>query len=195
MACSAVHLVILSDTINALKPPEGKPRGTPQAPVPRIADTTIFPYPDRFGKAGPPTEIACPGVTKMPNPYRQQQTKVAPTLHGSSVTYRIKPDRRNARTHSKGQVTRRGELVRDSFLGSGTLTACMRLRSRPGSTRSTSLCGRRRTPGWAACTGAHTSCCRFTRRDARARQQCRARASWPLAIERLDLSGRLIARL
>ena len=41
------------------------------------------------------------------------------------VTYRIKP-RRNARTHSKGQVTRRGELVRDSFLGSGTLTASER---------------------------------------------------------------------
>jgi DNA modification methylase len=61
----------------------------------------------------------------MANPDRQQQTKVAPTLHGSSVTYRIKP-RRNARTHSKGQVTRRGELVRDSFLGSGTLTASER---------------------------------------------------------------------
>ena len=56
----------------------------------------------------------------MPNPDRQQQTEVAPTLHGLSVTYRIKPDPRNARTHSKGQVTRRGELVRDSFLGSGT---------------------------------------------------------------------------
>ena len=64
----------------------------------------------------------------MPNPDRQQQTEVAPTLHGLSVTYRtIKPDPRNARTHSKGQVTRRGELVRDSFLGSGTtLTASER---------------------------------------------------------------------
>jgi len=41
-------------------------------------------------------------------PDRQQQTKVAPTLHRLSVTYRatgsIKPDPRNARTHSKGQV-------------------------------------------------------------------------------------------
>src|SRR5829696_3429163 len=57
-----------------------------------------FPDPDRFGKAVP-TEIACPGVTKMPNPDRQQQTKVAPTLHGLSVTYRttgsIKPDPRS----------------------------------------------------------------------------------------------------
>jgi len=59
-------------------------------------------------------------------PDRQQQTKVAPTLHRLSVTYRIKP-RRNARTHSKGQVTRRGELVRDSFLVSATtLTASER---------------------------------------------------------------------
>src|SRR5215208_1148050 len=50
-----------------------------------------------------------PLVTKMPTrPDRQQQTKVAPTLHRLSVTYRatgsIKPDPRNARTHSKGQV-------------------------------------------------------------------------------------------
>jgi hypothetical protein len=67
----------------------------------------------------------------MPNPDRQQQTKVAPTLHRLSMTYRttgsIKPDPRNARTHSKGQVTRRGELVRDSFLVSATtLTASER---------------------------------------------------------------------